>query len=145
MPVDIVPATQGGPVTRAGVLLTPSYVPPIFAQPTPNGPVVQGVVPTVGTTLVPEDRVSFQVVDDDTDLALVFITADFDDGGRSCNEVVYNGTHFGARYSNVSTVTNIANGKEFALRRVGGWPAAVTVRVLAYDAFLRTVTSTEVT
>jgi hypothetical protein len=108
-------------------------------------PLLSGFSPAEGTTLSKYDTITFDVTDvlvDDlltvTVIVYVYIVA------TDTDELAYAGTgessgitnKYNSRISgeSASTVTPIANGLRFVLRRKGGWPTGgIKVRVLAVD------------
>lgn len=91
-------------------------------------PVVVDVFPAASTAI---DRFqSLQLdVTDETALAGVFVFAAFASG---VVEVVHDGDAFTATYAS-STRTTIEGGYRYTLRRVSGWPSAVTIKIRALD------------
>lgn len=138
MPVDVIIATPGDTVTFAGFPVSAGIIP--AGVPDSNGPTITTIVPPVGTTIQPEDRVEFDVVDTVSGLGFVFIIANFESSGVGCSEVVYSSGQLGPRYLALSSVTEITDGLRFYLRRVGGWPGDVVLTITAYDSSLQSAT-----
>jgi len=82
--------------------------------------------PAPGTQLARVDALHFEVTDP-AGLASVFVWVSFADG---TTEVVWTGDGFGPRYS-ASTSEAIPTGRDFTVRRVGGWALAPMLRATA--------------
>ena len=92
-------------------------------------PVVSNFSPPAGSAIGATTAVSFDVTDE-TSLARVFVLAEFLGGTY---EVIHDGAKFGSRYAPASSRSAIAGGYHYSVRRNGGWPQAMTVRVIPLD------------
>ena len=93
-------------------------------------PVVSNFVPSLATPIDPSQALSFDVtVSDGTPLAKCSITVEL--RGLKIAETVYDGSVFEDTYIASSSVTTITNGLRFVVKRLGGWPAAPGIKVMA--------------
>lgn len=95
------------------------------------GPVVQNWSPDPSVQIETDTPVAFQVVDVTTALRVVAVMVK--PGNGSPWECAYDGAGFGPNYSTLSTVSGIANGLQFRLRRDQGWQSVPTFKVIAVD------------
>lgn len=100
-------------------------------------PTVTVVSPAEGTPITPDTPLVVDVEDEDT-LRYVRLFASF--AGATSSEVVYDGDDFLAPYAGggatpSSSVAVLIAGRSlrFTLRRVGGWPGAVSLNVAPID------------
>lgn len=93
-----------------------------------SAPVISNVIPTPGSTIPKYGPWQFDVTDD-LGLAGVIVKVRF--AGRP-TETVFDVDAFEGFYS-ASSVSVIANGFRFVIRRTGGWPAPPTFFARAID------------
>lgn len=92
-------------------------------------PVVSNLTPAPGTTILSTQAVSLDVTDDSGAFRRVIVTASFPSGA---SEVVHDGDGFAGYYAG-SSRTLIAGGLRYTITRLGGWPGAPTIKVIAID------------
>ncbi len=93
-------------------------------------PVISNLSPPAGSVLEPNDPVSFDVTDDKGFRRIIVTVTQ---AGEGVEEVAHDGEDFRGYYQNVSSRTLIDEGWHYAVRRLGGWSSAPTVRVFAID------------
>jgi hypothetical protein len=100
-------------------------------------PTVTVISPAEGTPITPDTPLVVDV-EDETSIALIRIFASF--AGSTSSEAVYDGDGFLSPYTGggstpSSSVQELVPGLQFrfTLRRVGGWPGAVSLNVAAVD------------
>lgn len=106
----------------------------IFAKIVGDGypPAISGITPAAGTAIFPTTTLQFDVVDNDSAMRLVMVTASF--AGFPRTEVIYDGTAFVQPYVNAeTTAATITNGLRFQVKRNGGWPGSPTLTPYAVD------------
>lgn len=89
-------------------------------------PVVTIVSPTPGSNITPDTEFVVEVTDNSGEFTIVILDVTYPDGN---SEAIYDGVDFKPFYRRRSSVTPVANGYRFAVRRLGGWPASPTFRV----------------
>lgn len=94
-----------------------------------TAPVVSNVVPAPPGPIAVQGTVSLDVTDESGSLRLVRLDAEFSDGAY---EVVYDGTRFSLGYAS-SSISVIAKGFHFDLRRRLGWYGAPKITPTAVD------------
>lgn len=118
VPAD--PYTYSGPPTIVFAVGT--------FTPTPTPPTISNVVPAPGTGIYVNTPLQFDVVDADSFAALLLYVS-FADGTK---EVAYDGSSFSTTYR-MSITSPISNGLRFVVNRMGGWPSAPSLSVVAVD------------
>lgn len=114
---------NGGEVDAFSVVAYPG-------APETTAPVLSGVSPVTGSTILATDALDFNVTDNLGELSAITVSIIF---GSGLAEVVYDGS-FRGEYVASSTKTPIANGFAFHIIRAAGWSnAAVSIRVVAVD------------
>lgn len=103
------------------------------AQPSTVRPVVSNFSPGLPGPIQPSDTVGFDVtVADATLLTIVTVSAIFK--GTDETEAVYDGASFETLYAQNSSVIAITNGLRFSIKRRGGWPVNIQLKVRAISA-----------
>jgi hypothetical protein len=102
-----------------------------------TNPTVTVISPAEGTPITPDTPLVVDV-QDETSISLVRIFASF--AGSTSSEAIYDGDGFLPPYTGggstpSSAVQELVAGQHFrfTLRRVGGWPGAVSLNVAAAD------------
>jgi hypothetical protein len=116
----------------AAVASDPWYLfsgsPPV---PDTTPPVVSGYSPTVGTPIAATTPLVFDVTEE-TSIRRILVTVEIP-AGRG-HEVAHDGDAFTATYASGSTRAPISGGYRYTLLRRGGWSAAPTIHVFAFDS-----------
>lgn len=99
---------------------------------TPGGtpPAVAVISPAAGTAIARNTPLVVEVTDTDG-LRRAVLLMSFADLAEA--ELVHDGDRFTRSYQAGSSVSAITGGLRFTLQRSGGWPAAPTLEVVAYD------------
>lgn len=101
-------------------------------------PTVVNFSPSVGTDILANTVLSFDVVDfqgnNPVEITYVIISAYYPDLGAE--EVIFDGQNFGPTYTNNSnTVNPITAGFSFSCLRDGGWPDSPYINVYAVNIY----------
>jgi hypothetical protein len=100
-------------------------------EPDTTDPVIENITPAPRSAISKDAVVTFDAVDNTGLLvALVYIVF----SPRGDYELVYDGSVFTPLYSRYSSIDSIEGGLRFSLRRWGGWPGALQIRVRAIDS-----------
>jgi hypothetical protein len=99
-------------------------------------PTIGGISPVEGSILSRNTFITLRAVGDALRGAPRSVVISAILGGSSLEEMVFNGTSFTAPYTGGgNNRTNITNGFEFTILRLGGWRGtSVTLRVVAVDS-----------
>lgn len=95
-------------------------------------PVVINVTPAPGTLLQPDAFIDFDVIDVDSPMRRIIVLVRY--LHIATREAIYEIPGITPQFAVDSTVTPIANGLHFHLRRTGGWPdTEISIMVDAID------------
>jgi hypothetical protein len=98
-------------------------------------PVVRNFIPTLGGTIAPFDRISFDVVAVNG-ISSLTVCVHYPESGRT--EIAYAEGVFAPDYAARSGCVS-AGYLTFTLARAGGWPSSPTVRALGADRLGNTI------
>jgi hypothetical protein len=126
------PPYDVGPRTIEFGFFRVAYVAEVFIPPEPTPPIVDGLIPAAGTNVSVSRVLQFDVTDTE---GFTRIIVKAQKVGVLLDEVVHDGTQFGAMYQNASnTRTPITDGYRYTILRDGGWVVGgPTLTVYATD------------
>jgi hypothetical protein len=99
-----------------------------FTAITTAPPAITNVDPPPGA-LGRDQAITFRLTDDLEEYVLKELWVRF--GDVPSYDLAHDGTSFLGEYAPLSTRSAVPHGWDFSLRRVGGWPAGMTVRLRA--------------
>lgn len=98
-----------------------------------TAPVIGNILPAPGTSIDPDDEISFEVTDDSGDFARIIAGVHFPDGDGE-TLIAHNGNGFIGSFAGNSSRVAIVGGFRYTLQRFGGWPSRPAPVVFVVDA-----------
>lgn len=102
---------------------------PNYVAPLAPGPVIQNENPDLGSTVLPNQALEFEVYDPFGICGSVVMVK----YGTTAYEVIHDGEEFASNYSVNSTRTAIPGGYAYSLRHNLGWPGDPCIQVFAIN------------
>jgi hypothetical protein len=94
-----------------------------------TAPIVLNYSPTLGSDINTDQALSVDVTEE-TAFRRILLFIQYTNGDT---DVVYDGDGFTPYFAPESTRSIISGGFRFSIKRLGGWPASLTLKVYAYD------------